>query len=171
MQEVTLSPVTSPAQVDALAALAEDIWREHFPPIIGDAQVTYMLDRFQSAPAISRQLSHEGYRYYFLEADGQVVGYTGVRPDGDSLFLSKLYIQKPARGNGYASAAVRTMVDWCREKGWRKIWLTVNRHNDTTIAIYRKLGFVTVREEAADIGNGFVMDDYIMEKPIDMAKN
>jgi ribosomal protein S18 acetylase RimI-like enzyme len=46
------------------------------------------------------------------------------------------------------------------------IWLTVNRYNDATIAVYEKKGFRTVRTQVADIGNGFVMDDYIMEKEI-----
>ena len=42
--------------------------------------------------------------------------------------------------------------------------LTVNKGNTDSIAVYLKSGFV-VREEAVfDIGSGYVMDDYVMEK-------
>ena len=44
-----------------------------------------------------------------------------------------------------------------------KIWLTCNRNNTSSLEVYKHLGFEVVREEVADIGNGFVMDDYILE--------
>ena len=95
------------------------------------------------------------------------IGYTGVRPDGEGkLFLSKLYILKPYRGQGYASEAFAFLERLCAEEGLSAIWLTVNRFNTNTIAVYEKKGFVTVRTQVADIGSGFVMDDYIMEKTL-----
>ena len=48
-----------------------------------------------------------------------------------------------------------------------RIWLTVNKHNDGSIAAYRRFGFRTVREETTEIGCGYVMDDYIMEKELE----
>jgi RimJ/RimL family protein N-acetyltransferase len=59
------------------------------------------------------------------------------------------------------------MVNLCKEKGYHKIWLTVNRFNENTIKVYEKKGFIKTRTQVADIGNGFVMDDYIMEKTIE----
>ena len=58
------------------------------------------------------------------------------------------------------------LEDLCRQRGLSKIWLTVNRHNDNTIAAYKAMGLTIVREQKADIGGGFFMDDYIMEKPV-----
>ena len=80
-----------PEQVDELAALAKPIWTDHFTPIIGAEQTAYMIEKFQSAPAMRAQMEHDGYHYYFFLYDGQKAGYTGIRRDGDSLFLSKIY--------------------------------------------------------------------------------
>jgi ribosomal protein S18 acetylase RimI-like enzyme len=57
------------------------------------------------------------------------------------------------------------LEDLCRRDGLPKIWLTVNRNNSNSIKTYESLGFVKSRTQIADIGEGFVMDDYIMEKP------
>ncbi len=159
--------VTTPEQVDTLAALAEEIWREHFTPILPEGQVDYMLEKFQSAPAMTRQMADENYRYFFLTLDGAPIGYTGVKSEGGKLFLSKLYLQKAHRGKGYASRAFEFLEALCRREGLSAIWLTVNRFNYDTIAVYQKKGFVTVREQVADIGGGYVMDDYVMEKTIE----
>ena len=55
------------------------------------------------------------------------------------------------------------LKDICRERGISAIWLTCNKHNNNTLAIYDHLGFKIIDTQVADIGNGFVMDDYILE--------
>lgn len=158
--------VTTAEQVTELCARAREIWEEHFTPIIGESQVEYMLLKFQSVPAVTAQLER-GYRYFLFKEEGETVGYTGIEGQEGKLFLSKLYIRRESRGKKYASRAVQFLCGLCREEGLSSIWLTVNRHNDRTIAIYKKLGFAVTREQVTDIGNGFVMDDYIMEKPVE----
>lgn len=148
--------------LDRIAALANEIWHEHFVPIIGLDQVNYMVGKFQSYPALKDQVK-EGYQYYQIFSDGKFAGYMGIHPEEHSVFLSKLYVQKDFRGQKLASQAVTFLKTLCRENGWDKIWLTCNRYNENTIAVYDHLGFVNVRSEATDIGNGFIMDDYIFE--------
>ena len=79
------------------------------------------------------------------------------------MFLSKLYLQKAHRGKGYASRAVEFLEGICKQESLSAIWLTVNRYNYDTIEVYKKKGFTVIREQVADIGGGYVMDDYIME--------
>ena len=79
------------------------------------------------------------------------------------LFLSKLYLHKDFRGQHLATKAVEFLKDYCRKKGLKKIWLTCNKYNSHTLDVYHHLGFVDVRTQVADIGNGFVMVDYILE--------
>lgn len=164
-KKITFVPVETPEQISQLCGLASEIWHQHFTPIIGEAQVEYMLDKFQSPNAIAEQLKN-GYRYWRLFLGGEAVGYTGVHPEEEKLFLSKLYLKKDQRGNGFASQAIDFLSDFARQNGENAIWLTCNRHNDNTIAVYRHLGFETIREEKNDIGNGFFMDDFIMEKKL-----
>ena len=51
----------------------------------------------------------------------------------------------------------------CREQGLTALYLTVNRENIGSIAAYIAMGFRTVREQVTDIGEGYVMDDLVME--------
>lgn len=163
---VTFEPATTPQEIEQIAQMADEIWHEYFTPIIGERQVVYMLDKFQSAPAITRQIREENMQYFRIIQDSVMAGYTGIREKGDGLFLSKLYIEKSHRGQGLARQAMAFLTDFCRSRELPKIWLTVNRHNAPTIAVYKKLGFVIAQEQAAPIGGGFVMDDYIMEKAL-----
>ena len=50
--------------------------------------------------------------------------------------------------------------------GYKFLSLTVNKNNKETIKAYEKMGFKQVRDIVIDIGNNFVMDDYIMEKEL-----
>ena len=163
MEPVKFVAVTQQAQVHMVCELAARIWKEHYTPIIGGEQVDYMLETLQSVPAVTRQMEQEGYQYYLLETGGRTAGYVGIQPGGGKLFLSKLYVDKPFRGKKLARRALEFLEQYCREHGLSVIWLTVNRHNDDSIAAYHALGFQTVRQEVADIGHGYVMDDFIME--------
>ena len=79
-------------EIPVLAKLAAEIWREHYTPLLGPAQVAYMVDKFQSEAAIRRQLEQEHYRYYFFRCEGENAGFTGIQPTdgGQKLYLSKL---------------------------------------------------------------------------------
>lgn len=167
MAECRLYPVQSAERAALTARLAETIWREYYTDLLGKAQVDYMLTHLQSAEAIRRQITKEGCRYFLLEWEGDLIGYTAFQEQEDALFLSKLYLLRPARGHGAASQTLAKLEQMAREKGLSRIWLTVNRGNQNSIAFYLKKGFRILREEAAPIGGGFVMDDYIMEKTLD----
>ena len=149
--------------VVGVASLAKEIWEEHFTSIIGEEQVAYMIDKFQSEAAIINQILKDGYTYYKIIED-KMIGYMAVKFDEKETFLSKLYIQKDARGKGYASFALKFLQLLCKEKGCHTIWLTCNKYNTNTIEIYQKMGFEIYDSVISDIGEGFVMDDYYLKK-------
>lgn len=160
-----IEKATTEEDLHKIAELAEIIWHQHFTPIIGKEQVIYMVDKFQSFPALKEQLT-SGYEYYRIFDQDDFCGYCGIHPENGKLFLSKLYLKKEARGRHLASQTFDFLKQLCRERGLSAIWLTCNKHNDNTLAVYRHLGFKTVDTQVTDIGNGFVMDDYIMEVTI-----
>ena len=161
---IAFEPVTADT-LPILAAMADEIWHEFFPCILSPEQIDYMVEKFQSLPAMEKQLA-DGYEYFFITDGATRVGYTGIHPEDSKLFLSKLYLQKDARKKGYAQKTLDFLAEYCREQKLRSIWLTVNRYNDAAISAYQKRGFRIIREQKADIGNGFFMDDYIMELTI-----
>lgn len=162
--------VATAEQIRLTAALAEEVWTEHYTGLLEPGQIAYMVEKFQSPAAIRRQIEEEGYRYFLLADDAaDPCGYVGIQETGDRLFLSKLYIRKDARGRGLASQTLRFLQELCRKERLSAIWLTVNKGNASSIEIYKKWGFRVADTQAADIGGGYVMDDYIMELPVDGA--
>ncbi|MCM1523035.1 MAG: GNAT family N-acetyltransferase [Ruminococcus sp.] len=125
-----------------------------------------MVEKFCSFEASKENTEKENYSYYFIKRGGEDIGYTAAKPDGERLFLSKLYLKKEDRGKKYARRVMDIYKDICRSEGYRAVHLTVNRHNENTIAAYRALGFVITGEGVTDIGGGYVMDDFYMELKI-----
>lgn len=159
-QQLVLAGTDS--EIQNIAALAEEIWNQHFVPIIGKAQVDYMVEKFQSYPALKSQIENDGYEYYQIYSSHTLAGYIGIHQEKDSLFLSKLYIKQDFRGQHLATEAFQFLVNLCNERKLNRIWLTCNKHNANTLSIYDHLGFKITSEQVANIGNGFVMDDYIL---------
>jgi RimJ/RimL family protein N-acetyltransferase len=121
-----------------------------------------MVGRFQSERALRHQIGEEGYVYYFFTVDGQRVGYFGICLQKDkTMFLSKIYMKKDYRGNGYASQGFAFIQQQAREAGCSKIWLTVNRYNEDSIAVYEHWGMKQTGVRTTEIGHGFIMDDYV----------
>ena len=162
---IGFKPVFEDSELEVVAQLAREIWTEYFTPMIGTAQVSYMLENMQSFGPMKKQLS-EGYEYYQILNNTTPVGYICIKPGKDELFLSKLYLLKSARGSGLGKKAFHFIEQEARKRSLEKIWLTVNKHNTDTIKAYQKWGFDIVGEPVADIGGGFVMDDYKMEKVV-----
>lgn len=154
-----LRKVSSPTDAELVADLAGRCWRPHYTPIIGEAQVDYMLAKFQSASAILEQIA-DGREYRIIE-DEEALGYLATDL-AEHLFLSKLYILPEHQGRGAGRWAVEQLAQAHPDL---EIHLTVNKHNHGTIAFYERLGFLKDGPVVADIGNGFVMDDWKMRRP------
>ena len=157
--------VSTENQIETVESLAREIWTEHYVPIIGKEQVDYMLDRFQSKQAISEQIK-TGFLYFLIREDDELVGYIGVQPKIEGLFLSKLYVKSSKRRRGCGNKAIRFIEKLAKKRKLAKVVLTVNKNNLNSIKAYEKFGFRNVASIIQDIGKGFVMDDYKMEKTV-----
>nr|WP_298718949.1 GNAT family N-acetyltransferase [uncultured Steroidobacter sp.] len=163
-------PVLRPEQVATVAALAHQIWYEYYVPLIGRPQVDYMVARFQNAPAMQAQIE-QGYEYFLVQRQDDTgrwtdIGYCAVQEQpGSAMFLSKFYLQHSARGTGTGRRCMEFIEGLARRRGLTLLWLTVNKGNPAVQA-YQKLGFRIAADLVMDIGGGFVMDDYRMEKAL-----
>lgn len=156
--------ISGDSDIRLIAQMAQEIWNEAFSGIITQEQINYMVDKYQSYHAMKDQIENQGYRYFIISKDGKDAGYCGVQVKEDnSLYLSKMYLLKEARGQRLFEQMTNHLVKLCRDKGISRIWLTVNKHNDRAIAAYIKNGYKNIRSQTTDIGNGFVMDDYVFE--------
>jgi ribosomal protein S18 acetylase RimI-like enzyme len=150
-----------------ISALADEIWHEHYTRIIGAEQVEYMLAKFQSPEQIYADITENDYVYFTAHCQKRqnIIGYCAVQPRENHLFLSKIYVRRDYRSKGIARSFLNEIYALCRfEYKFDKIYLTVNKNNHGAIAMYKKMGFENVEEVKVDIGGGFFMDDYVMEK-------
>lgn len=164
MESLSFHSVTESSDVAQVAALAHEIWHEYYVPLIGREQVDYMVARFQSAAAIHSQLE-QGYQYFLVRTEpDRPIGYICVqeRP-ANSLFISKLYLLRDERGHGTGRRLMAFIEDLAKKWGLARLWLTVNKGNPA-VAAYERLGFRIAEAIVMDIGSGYVMDDFRMEK-------
>ena len=164
MSEVSLQKVSlNPEEIKDLSDFAASIWREYWTDVLPNGQAEYMIKKFQSAEAMKEQMEHDNYSYFYIMSDGKRAGYTGLSLRDGELFLSKLYVLKEFRHRKIATRVFPLIVDFAVRNGRKRIVLTVNKGNINAINAYKKLNFREIDAVVTDIGNGYVMDDYIME--------
>jgi ribosomal protein S18 acetylase RimI-like enzyme len=170
---IELIAADMPALLAEVTELAHVIWHQHYTPIIGRAQVAYMLAEGYNADALRAQVA-AGTRFTLARLGSRFVAFAGLSPDPavpDNAWLDKLYVHANARHYGIGRALVAHAARQAGASGADTLRLRVNRHNTESIAAYRRLGFESDGEDVKDIGNGFVMDDYIMSAPTALLDN
>ncbi|MCW5924836.1 MAG: GNAT family N-acetyltransferase [Saprospiraceae bacterium] len=150
----------TPADIPRIVALAHRIWRVHYPPIIGEQQVEYMLARTYSAEALQRQME-EGQVFYLAMEAGEVLGFLSVSDKGEGrYFLHKFYLDNEKRGRGLGQKVFDQLLAHC--PAMRELRLTVNRQNYKSVNFYFKIGFVIEKCLDIPIGEGYEMNDFQM---------
>lgn len=163
---LTIAPLAED-DIEALCALAREVWRHHYPPIIGTAQTEYMLAQ-RYTPALVRDELARGLWWDTLSDDGALVAFASSFPDESNagVKLDKLYVHPARQRLGYGAALLEHTCDRARRLGYARVCLAVNKRNVNAINAYRRHGFTVAESVVKDIGGGFVMDDYVMEKRV-----
>ena len=155
-------------EIDALLALAREVWRAHYPAIIGEAQTEYMLAQRYSPDIVRAEIAQGDVWWDTLSEDGEIVAFASsfAADEAGAVKLDKLYVHPRRQRMGYGAALMEHTCERAQRLGMRKVVLAVNKRNAHAIAAYRKSGFEIAAAVEKDIGGGFVMDDYVMEKPL-----
>ena len=127
-----------------------------------------MLDQRFSMPGLRGELLGEDHQYWVILSPEEPVGYgvLSLRPVDKRCRIQQIYIDSAVRGLGLGRRLLDTMIKEAVVNGAQKVWLSVNRNNANAIEFYRRIGFSQSGTVVTDIGNGFVMDDFIMEKSV-----
>lgn len=153
--------------IEALCAFAREVWHHHYPPIIGTAQTEYMLAQ-RYRPDLVRDELARGIWWDTLCDDGALVAFASSFPDDSNtaIKLDKLYVHPAHQRLGYGAALLEHTCERASRLGYSRVFLAVNKRNLNAINAYRKHGFAVAESVVKDIGAGFVMDDYVMEKVV-----
>lgn len=151
-----------------LSALARETWYLHYPGIITVAQIDYMLAQRYGEHAVRAQIAGGRIFWDKLEADGKLAGFASYEIDGirRTTKLDKIYVHPRFQRRGYGAALLAHVERVSVQRGSARVWLQVNRNNTASIAMYRRNGYRIAESASFDIGGGFVMDDYILDKSL-----
>jgi len=155
-------------ELPTVARLAEIVWRQHYPGIIADAQIDYMLARGYALPALRRYLIEAGSGLALARSDDVAVGFVAhlLAEDQDAMKVDKLYVLREYQGQRFGRRLIDHVVDAARDAGCARVILNVNRNNAQAICAYQRCGFDLRDRVDVPIGDGFVMDDYVMERTL-----
>ena len=156
------------ASFDDIALIREltfKIWPQTYAAIISQQQIDYMLEMMYSEASLKKQME-DGCQFILVYDDIEPVGfaaYQEIRPT--TWKLHKIYILITQQGKGTGKFAIGHIIKEIQQQGATALQLQVNRHNKAR-SFYEKLGFVVIDEADFDIGNGYFMNDYVMEKKL-----
>ena len=151
--------------IPLIRGLADVIWRDHYPEVISQDQIEYMLGLMYSEAKLSEQLHNPAFAYWLVLPDGvahksDAVGYISVENKGNGLFfIHKFYLRH--RGKGLGSSAFRQLLDKMQHPDLIRLY--VNRRNFKSVNFYFKNGFVIHSWVDQPFGQGYIMDDFLME--------
>jgi GNAT superfamily N-acetyltransferase len=166
---VSLLPVPA-IEWPRIREMAARIWPDAYGALITPEQIDYMLNQMYSDEAFALDQKN-GVSYCWIQWKAERAGFLAFGPaqTGKPCFLHKCYLETTRQGNGLGSVAMEHLIRLLQEKQVTALELRVNRGNETAIGFYRKNGFEVIGKDCLDIGNGFVMDDYLMQRRIGSA--
>ncbi len=153
---------------ETIKFIAENTWFDTFGDILSNSQINYMLSMMYNLDSLKNQtekLNHifllareneNNYGYLSYELDYQKIGKTKIH---------KIYILPQTQGKGIGKILIDEITEIALSNQQNILCLNVNRFNKA-IGFYEKIGFKTIGQENIDIGDGFLMEDFIMEKAI-----
>lgn len=151
-------------QLSIIKDLAYAIWPIAYGEILSKEQLNYMLDNFYSVDNLSNQMD-SGQVFELLLEDKNVIGYLGYEfncKETGLLKIHKIYLLPETQGKGFGKFIIDELFKIAKSNNQKGVFLNVNKYNKAKF-FYEKLGFVISKEEVIDIGNDYVMDDYVME--------
>ncbi len=151
--------------IPLIRELTFKVWPQTYAAIVSREQIEYMMEMMYSEASLLKQMN-DGCRFIIAYDNNEPVGFASCQETEPSLFkLHKIYVLNSQQGKGTGKFMIEYLLNDIRQKGGSALQLQVNRHNKAR-NFYEKLGFVTIQEADFDIGNGYFMNDYVMEKKL-----
>lgn len=150
--------------IATIQALAKKSWNFAYANIITQQQIDYMLDLMYSADTLNQHFENPDYQYYLIQEDEVFLGFIGFEfhQEPETTKLHRIYFLKEAQGKGLGKKALEFVINKAKNVNDKRVTLTVNKNNSAQ-KFYESQGFKIYSEAVFDIGNGYVMDDYLME--------
>jgi len=150
-----------------IIAIAFATWPDTYGKILSSAQLIYMLDLFYNIDALQSNVAN-GQQFLVAKRGNQTVGFCAYEnnySDRNCTHIHKLYVLPQLQGQGVGKKFVAVIEFRARLQGSEYLSLNVNRSNDAK-SFYIKMGFSVLEQVDIELGNGFLMEDFIMQKKL-----
>lgn len=162
--ELTIIPAFE-KDISLIRSLAQQIWPQTYSSILSQAQISYMMDMMYSEQAIRKQMQTD-HRFIIAYRNNAAVGFAAYGEIEPAIYkLFKIYVLWSEQRKGTGKFIIEHVINNIKLKGATALQLNVNRYNKAK-SFYDKLGFAVIKTEDIDIGGGFFMNDYIMERDL-----
>ncbi len=153
------------ADIGLIRRLTLQIWPTAYGKILSQEQLDYMLE-LMYAPATLQNQMETGNNFIIVQTEEIPVGFAAYYNKGNNIWkLDKIYILPNQQGKGTGKFVINYIIEKIINENAAALQLQVNRANPAQY-FYQKLGFEIIETADFDVGNGFFMNDYIMEKKL-----
>ena len=164
---IAFEELKTPESLAIIRTIAREVWPETFAAILSKEQIIYMMQMMYAPEVMTGEL-HNGYHFELISVDGEAAGYFSWSPYSlpGTAKLHKLYLRHKFHGRGIGSQMLKQVEFQAKAAGFNRLRLNVNKFNTKARKAYFRNKFSDVESVKIDIGSGFFMDDFVMEKNI-----
>ena len=151
--------------IASIRLLANDTWPVTYKDILSDGQLRYMMELIYGEESLNKQFDL-GHHFLIAEENHNQLAFASYNMLKPGVYkLQKIYVLPSEQGRGLGKLLINHIIGDIKREGATSLLLNVNRHN-TAKQVYEHLGFTVIGEEDIDIGEGYFMNDYVMEKKL-----
>ncbi|MDO5665615.1 MAG: GNAT family N-acetyltransferase [Bacteroidia bacterium] len=153
--------------IQDIQLIANIAWPTAFSNILSSDQIKYMMGWMYSDESLQEQMDVKNHRYFLAKVNEAFVGYMSIEHNCENsgkTKIHKIYILPDLQKKGIGKLLLGRAITETKEQNESAVYLNVNKYNENAIGFYEENGFFLAKEEVIDIGNGFIMDDYVFEK-------
>src|SRR6187455_86389 len=142
------------SDIPLIRELTFRVWPQTYASILSQEQIDYMLEMMYSESSLKKQMTEDGCQFIIVYENGNPVGFASYSEEEPKRWkLNKIYVLQNQQGKGTGKYMINYIIEEIKKQ-----------HANT---FYEKLGFTEIDFINLDIGNGYFMNDYVMEKKIE----
>ncbi len=152
----------------SIRAIAKEVWPVAYQAIMSEAQLDYMMDMMYNVSSLSNQVKDKKHHFIVAIEDEACLGFASFElnyNESNKTKIHKLYVYTHQQGKGIGKQLIEYIANQAKTGNQQALVLNVNRNNKALL-FYQQIGFTLQGVEDIDIGNGYLMEDYILEKSI-----
>ena len=154
------------SDIPAIQQIAYDTWPSTYNQILSQTQIDYMLELMYNSEILKAQMTQKAQVFCLALRDYQPLGFVAYEVNyqhSTTTKIHKIYILPQAQGQGVGKMLLNAAEEAAKKNANNALILNVNKFNKA-VSFYERVGFQQIDSEILEIGNGFVMDDFVMQK-------